>query len=637
MKPEYIEFYGKHPAAKKEERKPLKQPNSGWNSYGVSYSREFLKLDCDDYSHKNDKLENAVNGRPASDVIKEILDSLGIKYNGIATEHGKHFFFRKPEGMEEKNKQKWMCPIGIELEWKFPLKDDHIPLKINGIERTFFKGSVDNTDIDELPPFLYPLQKGRTRPFNMDFQEGNRTNSFGGYMFHLVNKGFSAEQIFQIIELMNEYVLDDPLSEDELKATTLNENTFAKLTDMQQQVTKKDVSPESFKQFLSEKGMFLKYNELLNVVEFENIPDEYSEICDVQNVMPIQLQQDFKKYTGLKNITKQQVLDLILLESDKNSYNPVKEYLQGIEWDGVDRFPKIFKILGVQDELEQSLIRKWFYQTAAIPFNTLEQPFQPEGVLILMGKEGIGKTRFFAQLIPEPLWFSSLDKELTTKNKDILIQLLGAWVSEIGEIDRTFKANKSDVKNFMTLRMDTIRKPYAKEPVTKARCTSFCGTTNKNEFLNDDTGFRRWWVIPVNKKIDMSNFADPDNLRQFWGQCYSTWKDDENCFRLSDQERKQLEVKNGDVTETLPAEDELRLLLDFAIPVESWEWIQPSALKDLPECGTLRYYTPKQIGTALAKIKNDFPEIEKRKRHGVWKWHIPLVKMGRDRYNNVPE
>lgn len=77
-----------------------------------------------------------------------------------------------------------------------------------------------------------------------------------------------------------------------------------------------------------------------------------------------------KKYTGLRGISKLQVIDLILLESDKNSYNPVKEYLQEVQWDGVDRFPEVFNILGVDDQLEQTLIKKWFYQTAAIPFNT---------------------------------------------------------------------------------------------------------------------------------------------------------------------------------------------------------------------------------------------------------------------------
>ena len=63
--------------------------------------------------------------------------------------------------------------------------------------------------------------------------------------------------------------------------------------------------------------------------------------------------------------------------------------------------------------------------------------------------------------------------------------------------------------------MDSIRKPYAREPVTKARTTVFCGTTNKAEFLNDDTGFRRWWVIPVTKKIEAGAFADAENLISF--------------------------------------------------------------------------------------------------------------------------
>lgn len=48
--------------------------------------------------------------------------------------------------------------MGIKCEWKFPASDDHIPLKVNGVERKFFKGSIDNTEIDKLPFFLYPLQ-----------------------------------------------------------------------------------------------------------------------------------------------------------------------------------------------------------------------------------------------------------------------------------------------------------------------------------------------------------------------------------------------------------------------------------------------------------------------------------------------
>ena len=382
---------------------------------------------------------------------------------------------------------------------------------------------------------------------------------------------------------MNQYIFDSPIPDDILSSQILNESTFNKLIGMEKDTKKKDISPDSFRKFLSGLGMSIRYNELLNLVEFEDIPEEYNTVTDIQNVMPIKLQYGFRQYTGLKNIGKQQVIDLIILEADENSYNPVKDYLQEITWDGIDRFPKIFEILGVQSNLEQSLVRKWFYQTAALPFNTIENPIQPEGVLILKGAEGIGKTRFFLLMSPVPLWFQSLDKELTTKNKDILIQMLSAWIGEIGEIDRTFKANKSDVKNFMTLTKDSIRKPYAREPITKARSTSFCGTTNKDEFLNDDTGFRRWWVIPVNQKIDMGNFTQPDNLHQFWAQCYAAVCENPQCFRLTEEERQQLEERNKEVMEMLPAEDELRLRFDFDAPIEKWNWVQPSVLKNLPE------------------------------------------------------
>lgn len=299
MKPKYIEFSGKHPKEKKENRIYSEQPGSSWQSYGASYSDEFLKLDCDDYNHDTGLLENTVNEVPASNVIKEILDSLGVKYNGIATEHGKHFFFRKPKALENlnKNKMNWVCPLGIRLEWKLPTSDDHIPLVINGNKRTFFKGAVDNTDLDELPAFLYPLQKSKQKPFELNFPEGDRTGRLGGYIFHLVNKGYTADETFQIIRLMNDFIFENPIPEDTLNAEILNESTFAKASDAERQTTRKDVSPESFRAFLTEKGMFLRYNELLNIVEYGNIPDEeeYREITDVQNTMPIQLQNDFKK------------------------------------------------------------------------------------------------------------------------------------------------------------------------------------------------------------------------------------------------------------------------------------------------------------------------------------------------------
>lgn len=240
MKPKYIGFTEKHPARKKEDRMYLdKPPLKG--DYGASYSTDFLKVDIDDFNHKTGKLVEPLYGEPRSQTVVWILDELDIKYNGIITEHGKHLFFKKPESMEEKNKQNWLCPLGICMEWKFPKSDDHIPLKINGAERKFFKGSIENEDIDELPFFLYPLQKGQ-KPFEIDFPEGDRTQKLCAYLFYLVNKGYSAEQAFEIIRLINDYIFETPIPDDLLESQILNDKTMDKLLVSEQTSQKKDVS-----------------------------------------------------------------------------------------------------------------------------------------------------------------------------------------------------------------------------------------------------------------------------------------------------------------------------------------------------------------------------------------------------------
>lgn len=241
MKPKYIEFNGKHPAAAKDNRQYSDKPRKNWNSYGTSYSPDFLKLDIDDFK-KSGEIEEPIHGKPRSDAIVEILDSLEIRYNGIKTERGKHLFFRVPDGMEQKNKNpRWLCPLGVKCEWKFPASDDHIPLKINGVERVFFKGSIDNEDIDELPPFLYPLQMDNAA-FKLDFPEGDRTQKLGAYVFYLVKKGYTAEQAFQIVRLMNSYIFEKPIPENTLEAEVLNDSTLKKLQDQQKERADKNIS-----------------------------------------------------------------------------------------------------------------------------------------------------------------------------------------------------------------------------------------------------------------------------------------------------------------------------------------------------------------------------------------------------------
>ena len=63
---------------------------------------------------------------------------------------------------------------------------------------------------------------------------------------------------------------------------------------------------------------------------------------DSQNFIPTLLQYAYGEYTGNKSITKQQVIDLLVLVADENSYNPVWDYLEGPTWGGIDRFPQLY-------------------------------------------------------------------------------------------------------------------------------------------------------------------------------------------------------------------------------------------------------------------------------------------------------
>lgn len=243
---QYIEFNGKHPKARKENRYYTDQPDEGWSSYGCSYSADMLKFDIDDYDHKTGELDEPIHGKPRSEAVLKLLDALKIKYNGIRTENGVHLFFRIPARMQKKNIAPWYCVIGVKCEWKFPASDDHIPLQINGIQRKFFKGSLQNSDVDELPFFLLPLQKAKERPYNITFPSGGRTQELGGYLFHLVNnKGFTPDQAFAIVQHMNDYVFENPIPDDSLKAQILNNSTLEKLKECHTEKEERNLSHDS--------------------------------------------------------------------------------------------------------------------------------------------------------------------------------------------------------------------------------------------------------------------------------------------------------------------------------------------------------------------------------------------------------
>lgn len=256
-----------------------------------------------------------------------------------------------------------------------------------------------------------------------------------------------------------------------------------------------------------------------------------------------------------------------------NKYNPVTDFLAGCEflWDGSPgRIQQLADTLITEDEFPQDykyrLLEAWLISTVRIAHNTLSNPVNMEGALILQGGQGVGKTRWTKALLPKIVkpYFAE-GKSLDPKDKDSVHQATKYWIVELGEMDSTFKSEQSKLKQFFTNSYDEYRLPYAITSDKHPRITSFVGTVNKQEFLKDDTGSRRWWVIPViDVNHDLMESIDKDQL---WGEVMHLYRTNEDLHRLTDDDLAKLNEINSEFTASNAIELELYKAFDWDSPV----------------------------------------------------------------------
>ena len=119
-----------------------------------------------------------------------------------------------------------------------------------------------------------------------------------------------------------------------------------------------------------------------------------------------------------------------------------------------------------------------------------------------LGDQGARKSSFWSCL-GGPFFSDSLGD---LSSKDDLLKLHRSWIMEWAELDHvTSRKHAGQIKSFLTTQSDLFRAPYGKAVEHTPRRGIIVGSTNRSEgFLVDDTGNRRFWVIPTTR-----NEADP--------------------------------------------------------------------------------------------------------------------------------
>lgn len=386
----------------------------------------------------------------------------------------------------------------------------------------------------------------------------------------------------------------------------------------------KKLTQDIVEAMLAEEGQLVRLNLVTKRIELhgstEVIFEQYSR-DNIMSTLPTILLDKCKnnEVGGHQGVGLGSINAYLFNLADANRYNPIREMLVAHENTDGERLDMIYDILGLTDDFDKILVKKWLIQTVAFAFADLDSPVSAEGLLVLQGEQGNGKTSFFRKLAGNPLWFTE-GAVIDTRNKDTLITAIGSWICELGEIDCTLKKEQSALKAFITRTVDKIRLPYAPSESEMPRTTSMCGTVNPEQFLKDSTGNRRYWTVHVDK-IDKRRLhaLTQEEVFDMWGYIYHLYLQDKNAFRLNDVEFEMLGVKNRDFSTGLPYEEEVRALLDFNKAQEFWRWTSPAELAPY-----VQHAKAEQIGRVLAKVCKEEKCVTMRRLATGKQYLIPI-------------
>ena len=217
------------------------------------------------------------------------------------------------------------------------------------------------------------------------------------------------------------------------------------------------------------------------------------------------------------------IADMFTQVSHERITDDVRDYLEGLEWDGVPRVDTLLvRYLKADDTpYTRAVTRKTL---AAAVARTMEPGCKFDNVLTLIGAQGIAKSMFVDILGGQ--WYN--DSIQAFGGKEAQEQLRGSWLVEIPEVDRfSTKFDSAVIKQFITRRDDNFRESYGHRTASHPRRCVFIATTNNPEFLVDATGNRRWWVVQCRATAE-DRGDDMRTLRldrdQVWAEAVALWR-----------------------------------------------------------------------------------------------------------------
>lgn len=313
--------------------------------------------------------------------------------------------------------------------------------------------------------------------------------------------------------------------------------------------------------------------------------------------------------------------------------NPLRDYFKSLDkWDKHDgnHIWEYLRQVKLSDENQRSFFYECFTKwLVAMVTSIMDDHITNQTCFVLVSEQGRFKTTFLNGLVPKQYRLDYLySSSFIAHNKDHEKYLSTKWLINLDEMQAFNRSDIESIKSKITQDRVVLRLPYAKADVKAWRVASFCGSVNKEEFLNDATGSRRF--LPF--KIDDIKLNPELNIDKVYAQAYSLFKSGDFKYWFDREDITKLESHNEPHKETtmeadytlknyrVPTEDEIRTNPDV-------EYLTASdIMADLcKKYERLNANNTVKRNIGLTLQSNGFQKVSKRLTPGgkpVWVWII---------------
>ena len=346
------------------------------------------------------------------------------------------------------------------------------------------------------------------------------------------------------------------------------------VADIPAQITETQAEPKAgparmIQIHLARMGYSFRYNQIRESVEMEDgTPLHDGEQATI-------VAQLFE--LGARN--KSLMLDVMMADAWANRYDPLVDFLNGLEWDGQDHISRLsyhfedrHPLIQYEDGNKRTVFSAWLYRwLVGAVARGLGDPVQ-NPMLVLAAEQGLGKSEFARWLCsPVPDFF--VENAIDPENADHQRWATENFVWEVDELGATTrKADVEALKAFITRTKQTYRVPYARNRVSKRARVSFLGTVNPDNagFLTDATGNRRFLTVEI-MAIDWRGYTRKIDARQVWAQARTIYCQDKDAWQLEEVESVTRHRINSDFSMEDPVRDAILALFEVTSNIESGE------------------------------------------------------------------